>query len=143
MPEEPGADPTRAQDMIYTEKVKQFVKREATLISNLATIHSVIWGQCSEAMKARVGTLTDYRTRADANNCLWLLRQIKAITLQFNEKRNGIMSFLEARANLLNCRQQHGQTVTVFKEILKGWADATWRLGGGADQHGCTTRRRW
>ena len=50
MPEEPGADPTRAQDMIYTEKLKQFVKRESTLISNMATIHSVVWGQCSEVM---------------------------------------------------------------------------------------------
>ena len=34
------------------------------------------------------------------------------------------MSLLDARCNLLNCRQTQGQSVNDFKEILKGWVDA-------------------
>jgi hypothetical protein len=48
MPKEPGANPSRTEDMIYTEQVKQYVKRESCLTSNKADVHAVIWGQCSE-----------------------------------------------------------------------------------------------
>ena len=58
--------------------------------------------------------------------------------MQFDEKRNGTMSLLDTRSSLLNCRQQQGQPVSVYKEILKGWADAI-HFHGGADQ--CVAER--
>ncbi len=57
--------------------MKQFVKRESTLVSNMVTIHAVAWGQCSEAMKARLKSLDGYQAKADANDCLWLLESIR------------------------------------------------------------------
>ena len=130
LPDDPGANPSRAADMIYAEKVKQYVKKESTLLSNMATLHAVIWGQCSETMKARLKVMTNWREKTEANDCFWLLQQIKAVTLQFDEKRNGIMSLLDARSSLLNCKQQQGQSVSVYKETLKGWADAIHFHGG-------------
>jgi hypothetical protein len=130
MPDDPGPNPSRAADMIYTEKVKQFVKREGILLSNKATLHAVIWGQCSETMKARVKSLAGYKARTEDNDCFWVLKQIKAITLKFDEKRNDILSLLDARCSLLNCRQLEDQPVDVYKETLKGWADAIQFHGG-------------
>ena len=124
MPQEPGPNPSRTAEMIYTEKVKQYVKRESTLVSNMATIHSVAWGQCSKAMKARLKSLDRYQAKADADNCLWLLESISAITLVLDKKTNGIMSLLDARCNTLTCCQAPDQSIYVFKESLKGWADA-------------------
>ena len=118
--------------MIYGEKVKQYVKKESTLLGNMATLHAVIWGQCSETMKARLKVMTNWRERTEANDCFWLLQQIKAVTLQFDEKRHGIMSLLDARSSLLNCKQQQGQPVNVYKETLKGWADAIQQFHGGS-----------
>ena len=102
MPKEPGANPSRTEDMIYTEQVKQYVKRESCLTSNKAAVHAVIWGQCSESMKARVKTLGGYLARALANDCFWLLQKIRAVTLELDEKKHGIMSLLDARCALLN-----------------------------------------
>ena len=130
MPVEPGANPSRTEDMIYAEKVKQFVKREDLLMSNQAAVHAVIWGQCSEAMKARVKTLAEYQDRAESNDCFWLLQKIRAVTMELDEKKHGIMSLLDARCELLNCKQGHNQAVSKFKETLKGWADAI-RFHGG------------
>ena len=96
----------------------------------MATMHAIIWGQCSETMKARLKAMTNWKERTETNDCFWLLQQIKAVTLQFDEKRNGIMSLLDARSSLLNCRQQQGQPVDVYKEIIKGWADAIHFHGG-------------
>lgn len=130
MPAEPGPNPSRTQETIYNEKIKQYVRRESVLASNQATIHAVTWGQCSEAMKAKVKTLTDYQERSDSNDCVWLLESIRAVTLELDEKRNGIMSLLDARGHLLNCRQGQNQPVGVYREIIKGWADAI-RFHGG------------
>jgi hypothetical protein len=131
MPQEPGANPSRTEDMIYTEQVKQYVKRASLLTSNKAATHAVIWGQCSEAMKARIKTLDDYQARSEANDCFWLLQKIRAVTMELDEKKHGIMSLLDARCELLNCRQAHNQTVSKYRETLKGWADAI-RFHGGS-----------
>ena len=130
MPMDPGKDPSKTAEMIWAEEVKEYVKRTRTLRSNLATIHAVIWGQCSEAMKAKVKSLDDYKAKTVDNDCFWLLKQIKAITLQFDEKRNGFISLLDARTSFLTCRQQQWQTADAYLETLKGWADTIEYHGG-------------
>ncbi len=84
MPQEPGPNPSRSAEMIYTEKVKVYVKCESTLVRNMATIHAVVWGQCSKVMKARLKSLDGCQAKADANDCLLLMQSIRAVTLELN-----------------------------------------------------------
>ncbi len=51
--------PTTVEEMIRTEEVKEYVKRTRALKSNFGSLHTVIWGQCSDAMKARIKSLED------------------------------------------------------------------------------------
>ena len=69
--------------------MKEFVGRTRALRSNLATIHTVIWGQCSEAMKSKVNTHAGYKERVAEHDCTWLLKQIKWVTMQIDVSRNG------------------------------------------------------
>ena len=46
--------PSKTEEMIWTEEVKTYVKRSQALRGNLATLYAITWGQCSEAMKAKV-----------------------------------------------------------------------------------------
>ena len=131
-PAEPDEDAGRFAETIYLERMKQFWRCESELLGNMATMHAVIWGQCSKSMKARLRALTGFKDAAGSNDCFWMLQQIKSITLQFNEKRYGTISLLDARWNMLNCRQEQDQSVAEYKEILKGWADAI-DFHGGTD----------
>jgi hypothetical protein len=115
IPVEPRANPSRTEDMIYAEQIKQYVKHQATLTINLASTHAVIWGQCSETMKTRVRTLSGYRERAEGNDCFWFLQKIRGIIMELQEKKHSIMSMLDARWNLLNCRQAQSQSVGDYK----------------------------
>jgi hypothetical protein len=130
MPDDPGETPSKTAEMIWAEEVKEYVKRTRALKSNLATIHAVIWGQCSEAMKSKVKSHSDYKINAANNDCFWFLKQIKAVTLQFDEKRNGFISLLNARTSFLTCRQSQGQTADEYLERLKGWANTIEYHGG-------------
>lgn len=96
--------------------MKEYVKRNRTLSSNLAALHAVIWGQCSEAMKAKIKSHDDYKSKSDAYNCLWMLKHIKAVTLQFDKKQNDFISLLDARTSFLTCKQGPNQSADDYLE---------------------------
>jgi hypothetical protein len=115
--------------------VKEYVRPVRSLKSNMATIQAVVWGQCSEAMKAKIKSLMGYKEMAEKNDCFWLLKQIKAVTLQFDEKRNKFISLLDARTSFLNCKQKEGQSADDYLEALRGWADTIEYHGGNVAEN--------
>ena len=131
MPPEPNANPTETELFLYQEKLKQYVRRETGLEGGMAAIRAVTWGQCSDAMKARLKALDGFQERTEANDCVWLLESIRSITLELcDQKKNDVLSLIEARTNLLTCKQAPGQSIYAYREILKGWADAIKFHGG-------------
>ena len=134
VPEDPGEGQGRLTEALWTEAVKESAARIRALRSNMATIHAVIWGQCSEAMKAKIKSLTPYTRKATENDCLWFLKQIKSVTLQFDSRMNAFISLLDARASFLNCRQKEGQPCNVYLEALNAWVDAIEYHGGSVSE---------
>ena len=57
------------------------------LNSNLKTAYAVIWGQCSEAMKAKLTSLDDFETKNHEKDCVWILKEIKGIMYRFEGQR--------------------------------------------------------
>ena len=62
----------------------------------MAATFAVAWGQCSNAMKAKIKSINEYKTKSSENNCAWLLQQVRAVTLQFDSKHNLFLSLLDA-----------------------------------------------
>jgi hypothetical protein len=81
-------------------------------------------------MKAKIKAHKDFNNKVRENDCYWLLKQIKAVTLQFDETRNGFLSLLDALANFVNCRQKEGQTVDDYVDALRGFVDTIEYHGG-------------
>jgi hypothetical protein len=129
-PTKPGVGSDETDLAIWTEDVRDHAKRKRVLRDNLAAIQAVVWGQCSEAMKAKVKSLDGYETSAMDDDCEWLLKNIKAVTMQFDAKHNGFVSMLDATAGFVNCRQQQGQTPDSYLEALKSHADTIEYHGG-------------
>ena len=117
-------------EAIWKEELKEYVQRCRVLKGNMATIHAVIWGQCSEAMRAKIKAHKGYEERTEDNDCFWLLKQVKAVTLQFDQKRNCFISLMNAKASFYNCKQQEGQTADSYREEMKGWVDTIEYHGG-------------
>ena len=134
-PDDPDPDANQTQTLIWNEEVKEYVKRTRQLRGSLATIYAVAWGQCSEAMKAKVKSLDAYAERSGNNDCAWLLEQIRAITLQFDAKRNSFLSLMDARTNFLTCKQGQQQTPHDYLNTLRGWADTIESYGGSVAEH--------
>jgi hypothetical protein len=90
-----------------------------------------IWGQCSKAMKARVKMLSDYIARTKANDCSWLLQNIRAPLLSWTRRnmRACPLAMQDVKCSTA-AKQGHNQTISMFKETLNGWAEAI-RIHGG------------
>jgi hypothetical protein len=63
MPAEVGDKATDVELLIQREEVKQYVSRTKDLKGHLAAIHSVAWGQCSEALKAKLKSLNGFKEK--------------------------------------------------------------------------------
>jgi hypothetical protein len=129
-PDDLDSNASTTKQLIYNEQIKEYVRRERELKGNLNALYSVVWEQCSETMRAKVKAVAKYKEKAEVNDCFWLLKQIKAITLKFDETKDKFMSLLDARTSLMNCKQDIGQTNDVYKTILRSWADTIEYHGG-------------
>ena len=102
-PMDPGDTPTKLQEAIWNGKMSEYVKRTRALTGNLATGMVVICGQCSEVMKSKITTNPQYELKWAEHDCSWLLREIRDITLKFDDKKNPFVSLLEAKMGYLTC----------------------------------------
>ena len=116
--------------LIWNEEMKEYVKQNRELQSNLVTIFTIMWGQCSEAMKAKVKLMDKYEEKSAENDCTWLLQQIRAVTLQFDSKRNPFLSLLDAQASFLSYRQGQHQTPDSYLDMMCGWVEMIESYGG-------------
>ena len=52
------------EQLLWKETVKDYITRRQSLVDNLRAVYSVIWGQCSPTMKAKLMSLTNYETES-------------------------------------------------------------------------------
>ena len=98
--------------------------------SNLQATYAVIWGQCSEAMRAKLQGLEKYNDARDKCDCAWLLTQIKAIRHKFEEKRYGYASLNDAYNNFYSLRQQNEEALADYLHQFKENVDVLEHYGG-------------
>jgi len=79
-------DFTEDDKKIRNEKLKNYVKKTDALEQNLIAMYTINWGQASPTMQTKVKSVKDYEAKAYAHACLWLLKQIKAITMSCKSK---------------------------------------------------------
>ena len=134
-PRELGKEATNLDKAIQQEEAQDYVKRSRILKSNMSAIFSIIWGQCSDDMKNKLKSTPGYSTTSK-EDCVWLLKKIKGISLKFDEKRNGFLSALDARNSFLSCAQEANQSNVDYRDELKSWADTIEFYGGAvAESH--------
>ena len=129
-PDLPEEETSRLKVAIFEKKVAAYVTRCDILESNLQAAYAVIWGQCSEAMKAKLQGLEKYNTARDTCDCGWLLTQIKAIRHKFEEKRYGYSSLNDAYTNFYMHRQQAEESLADYLHQFKENIDVLEHYGG-------------
>jgi hypothetical protein len=81
-------------------------------------------------MKAKLKSLYDYDTITAENDCHWLLKEVKSVTLQYDQNGNTYISLADAKASFYKCQQRYGQSATDYLDQIRGRIDTIKYHGG-------------
>ena len=112
---------------VWKQQVKTYTDRLMSLQDNTIAMYSVVWGQCSQNMQAKIKSEKDYEAKSEGTNCvIWLLQTVKSIMYLFEGQTYIFEALSTARHTLESYRQGDGQTVVDFYTNFKSLSDAFW-----------------
>ena len=115
---------------IWEKKVSAYCTRTDYLDSNLKTAYAVIWGQCSEAMKAKLSSLDDFEAKSHESDCVWILKEIKGITYRFEGQRYIYLSLDDASTSYYAYTQGAKDSISSYLEHFRSLVEVLEHYGG-------------
>jgi hypothetical protein len=121
----PIGDPTAAEEASkslkrdWENRCDRNFKRDTAIDDNLKALYSIAWGQCSEAMKAKLQSHDDFTSMDLQADSVWLLKEIRAITFQFEAQRYIFLALDDAHSDFRAYLQQPDETLTKYLHIFK------------------------
>jgi hypothetical protein len=86
-PGETGTPPTvdPADQAIFNEEIRQFVKEKAGIVAAMKGLYSVIWGKCSKTLRSRLKSNSDHAAISATADSLGLIKAIRAEMTSFKK----------------------------------------------------------
>ena len=126
-----SSETSKLRITLWERKVEGYSVRLDHLESNLKAAYAVIWGQCSEAMKAKIRSLPDFSTHDKNSDCVWILKEIKGIMLRFEGQRYIFLSLYDAHQHAYyHYRQGPDTSLSKYLEDFQGLIDVLEHYGG-------------
>jgi hypothetical protein len=82
---------------IWEKQVDEHVKRETMLEENLKTAYSLIYGQCSDVLRAKLESRPNHATIEGVADSIGLLENIRTVMFQFQSQRYSPLALHEAK----------------------------------------------
>ncbi len=115
-PTVPATDATKTQVRIWEKRVDEFVKKETHLEENIKTIYSLIFGQCTEAMRAKLESIANHQLIAVASDGIQLLKNIKTVIYNFQSQKYAPLALHESKKRFHGLSQDKHMMVTIYLE---------------------------
>jgi predicted RNA-binding protein associated with RNAse of E/G family len=129
-PEDPPANATRTRVRIWEKEVDEYVKRGILLTENLKTAYLLIYGQCSEAMRAKLESRPNHQAVEASADAIALLENIRTVMFQFQAQRYATLALHEAKRRFYTFTQDKHSTVQQYYETFKNNIDVIEYCGG-------------
>lgn len=114
---------------IFKQEINIYVKRKAELAANMQKEYSLFLGQCTELMKSKLKTSTQWTNILDKKDVFLLLEELKRITFNFEEQKYPILSIHNAKTAFY-VFGQNDLTNTLYLEKFRNLVDIVTSLGG-------------
>ena len=136
-----GVVVTALGKLLWNEEVKLYTKIKEKLKDILSAIYTVVWGQCSKPMHAKIQSKDDFDVKDKEQDCcvVWLLQAIKSIMYTTFKGQEAYIfnATCSARKTLELYCQGDGHTLSDFHNNFKSFlVEAFEHYGGtiGADK---------
>jgi hypothetical protein len=82
-PKDAKGDIDDVDKAIYKEEVKSYVIDKKLLESSMQKAYSIIYGQCSDGVRAKIEAMSNHIALSDAGDPIGLLKNIKTVMTNF------------------------------------------------------------
>ena len=134
MPSDPPLESTRTDIRIWEKRIDDYVKRETSLKENIKTTYSLIWGQCSDAMRQKVESVEGFKGISEDGDAIELLKALKDAAFNFQTQKYTPQAIHEAKRRFYNCYQQRHHTIQGYLETFQNNLDVLSHIGGSIGQ---------
>ena len=110
---EPAPPPNMNDDAArfkWQQKFTTYAKRKEMLDSNLRTLYSLIWGQCSEALQNKIKEIPTFEIMNIGSDPIALLKAIRAVAYHFEHTKWKMQALQEAMVRFHKLRQARKET---------------------------------
>ncbi|CAB9520834.1 unknown protein [Seminavis robusta] len=135
VPEDPADAATVTEKEIWKQEVSAYVKKKNEVETNMENAYSLIFGQCSEGVRAKLESMINHKEIKEAGDPVRLLNNIQTVMLQFQTTKYKPLAIYECKRRLMLFRQTKEMTVDQYHKEFKNYTDVVERNGGsiGAD----------
>ena len=117
------------EDEIFKQEINNYVRRKNQLSANVQQAYSLVLGQCTEMMKNKLQSSTNWENISRKQDVISLLEEIKAITFCFEHQKYQILSIFNAKSSFYTFRQG-SMTNIAYLQSFSNLAEIATSLGG-------------
>ncbi|CAB9528877.1 unknown protein [Seminavis robusta] len=115
---------------IFKAEVDGYVKDKKRVNKIKAQATSLVWGQCSDAVRGKVESNTGFKKAYDNSDLIGVLNMIKDTMFQFQTIRKKSLATLESKLRVLHFRQQSEQSVAEYYRTFRRYVEVHEHNGG-------------
>ena len=112
-----GTSITRVQQIIFEQRVKDYVKEERQHKMNMAEMFNVIHGQCTKEFIDQMRTYPEYSAANDASDVIALVQVIRKICYRHDREMYKCQAILFSLKALLQCLQHDSSNIDYFEKM--------------------------
>jgi hypothetical protein len=119
---------------IWEKEIDEYVKRKSKLESNCRTLFSLIHGQCTEYLKAKLEALTVFPSMKENFNVFKLIKAVKGVTFRLEDSRYHLDALYDAKIWFYTLRQGKDMDNAKYLELFKTHVAIVEQFGGAVSR---------
>jgi hypothetical protein len=137
-PKEPDTTTTPMDEVdtrIFKKEADEYMKRQEKNSENRRTLFSLMLGQCSDYLKAKLSSLPIYSDIKESFDAPCLIKAIKQISYKLEEIMYHLLSLHDAKMRMFSLRQGKDVTNDKFLETFQTHVWVIEQFGGEIDRY--------
>jgi hypothetical protein len=130
LPEDPKDDASKTTLKLWDKAIDEYVRRKSYLEENIKTMYSLVWGQCSDAIRAKLETKADHINIEATSNAIGLLKNIKDVVFSYQNQSYGPQGLHAAKKRFYNLVQDKHMTCQVYLDKFQNCVEVIEHCGG-------------
>ena len=104
---------------VYMKRLERHLDEEKLLANNLHRLFTIIWGQCSLGIQAKLKAKVEFLIKKEDGDCAWLINEVKQLMLGLGSGKYPLKVLAQAKIDLLRFQQGRLPTIVYYEKYME------------------------